>query len=672
MDNNNNLQITTCDYISLNPLYTTINCIIASYAGKIKSRSEPIDEYALQYNLYNIPKDELDQITIICPETKSPCFDNYYTKNYWIKHNNLVVYQKYEGANLHYSYDQWLQGYLKNPDFDYYIIIEDDYAFSKTANLSNLLSLYKEIFPDNIGYLCSLAEDSPPHSYHAAISNGIISKETFQKINTESTLLQQYYDIPGHPQATFSKLFLNNNIPIKDFKDYYNVYFYDSYAKNIRTYSSGLKDLFLPIQMVYNTTFISHIPKIQPLVYMNIKHDSVLDVDYKHYLTMVENYRDIVIFFKTYTIDYNLPKSAWETCEFKEYFNKFFLLRVQNMYDTLYNSNNANIIHLFISSNDIFLEKQFSLAFLQYNLIQRVTTMFSESVYYSDCFIPRISPKMDVTNLTSKTLSSVEILSEYYVSHNSVKYHIKDIPNSLRKQVLGYFKNVYDYSDCPIINKCQAIFFIPNIIHIEKNDTLRNVFSSEERFNQLLCQVKSIQDNIKDIYVKIYILELSQPSLRHLLILQNIGVDGVILFNKDPQALSYAHDANKNKSEVYLIQKMIEKIDKENFFGHIVKFGGRYVLNKHFNKELFFQDKPVFRVIPKLYDNTSVAESILYSIPYDYIDKYYKILIKMENVLNNVWTDVEHLLYEELKNEIIDIKTLGVSGHYALGQYNQC
>ena len=659
------------DHISIDCNYTSVNYIIASYSAKIKSRADPIEEYVLQYNLCNTPFDSLEQVTIICPKPKTEPYKNYYTKDYWLNYNEFLVFQEYEGFNDHNSYDQWIQGYLKNPNFDYYILIEDDYSLSKDIDIDHLIKFYREKFPDNIGYLCSLTEDSPPHGFHAAISNGVISRETFEKLGKD--ILQKYYKLTGHPQYTFSKLFLNENIPLKDISDYYNVYFYDSFSKNIRTYVTGKKDLFLPVQMVYKSTYISHIPEIQPLVYMNILDKSVINIDPHKYLLMIENFKDIVIFFKTYLLDYNLPIESWQKCNFKDYFNQYFFHRVKEVYNTLYDSK-KNIVHLFLTSNDIFKNdilknNRISLGFLQFHMLQGIHAMITDSLYFDNCVIPCVSPHKNIEKYIS--LPCVEMMSEYYVKQKSTICHIKDVMEPDRKYMLEYFKNVWDYTSCPNIDNADVIFFIPNIIHIENNKILRNVFSPEERFQQLLSQVKSIQKTLKDMYVKIYVLELSQPSLKHLYTLSKQNVDGVVLFNKDAQAISYAHDDNKNKSEVYLIRKMIEKIDRTKFYGHIVKFGGRYTLNKHFNKEEFFQHRPIFRVIPKIYDNTPVAESIIYSIPKNYFEKYTKALEKMENILNIQWTDVEHLLYNEFKEDLINIDILGVSGYYAMGQYNQ-
>src|SRR6478752_9724721 len=149
---------------------TTLNYIIATYSGIYRTHENK--EYVLQrqlQQLYKILKagklSLLKQVTIVCPTPRHPAYPKYYQSRMWsyvfereFPHVKLV-YLDYHGANEDHSYDQWLQGYVAYPNFDYYLFMEDDYCFDlqQTAFDRALVDMYLRRFPENIGYLSTWA-----------------------------------------------------------------------------------------------------------------------------------------------------------------------------------------------------------------------------------------------------------------------------------------------------------------------------------------------------------------------------------------------------------------------------------------------------------------------------------------------------------------------------------
>lgn len=258
---------------------TTINYIIASYPGRyVKRDMDPKSGEFLNKQLFLLnklleKKNELgipnliNTITIVkvkCkPEHRE--YPNYYDQELWKTFTNITDKIKildYEGENNHFSYDQWLIALMKSTD-DYNIIIEDDY-YMDINNPSfdiELIEKYKEKFPDNKGYLCSLVGDKPV--LYASISNGIISKESIEQLGSDvlNTFYKysifkegRAYNIMQYPQIVFSVLFSQKEMSIKDTSREYITYFWDSPTLKIVDFTNSIvstKQTFVPIQMYY-------------------------------------------------------------------------------------------------------------------------------------------------------------------------------------------------------------------------------------------------------------------------------------------------------------------------------------------------------------------------------------------------------------------------------------
>ena len=239
-----------------------LNYVIATYAGRDT-------QYVLECHLQHLlaimmggKLTELKQVTVMCPPVKAKDKHNYKGKYYDISRWQAIferagagvalVFEEYVGSNEYASYDQWIQAYLRYPNFDYYLLIEDDYVpyASQLTFDADLVALYKESLIKNdtqIGYLCTYACND--HGmFHASISNGLVSRQTFETMG--QSILEKFYDIPHYSQLAFSELFTRHNIPIFDWADKYVAIFWSSLRGQISVYSpiETTEYMLLPIQ----------------------------------------------------------------------------------------------------------------------------------------------------------------------------------------------------------------------------------------------------------------------------------------------------------------------------------------------------------------------------------------------------------------------------------------
>ena len=222
----------------------SLHYIIATYSGCY--RENETKEYVLQHQmrriydiltrkkLLNLPC-LIQKITIVCPTSRHPTWPLYYQKDLWLSTFERefpaiqLYYLDYKGANTDNSYDQWIQGYLSSPNYDYNILMEDDYCFGLVRVMfdQDLVDMYRQKFKDNIGYLSTWVSNNHGHPRHSAISNGLISSDTFRRFKDP---LNMYYDKSKNTtlsQLAFSFLFSDNGIPLDDITDKYDPMFWN-------------------------------------------------------------------------------------------------------------------------------------------------------------------------------------------------------------------------------------------------------------------------------------------------------------------------------------------------------------------------------------------------------------------------------------------------------------
>lgn len=222
-----------------------INYIIATWNGKrISCDEQSYYENVLNEHLKVLEnvKHSLTQITIMRPY--SDIKNEYYNVNL----NSITKIIECENNLL--SYGQWIIAMDQYVDeFDYFILVEDDYVPGCDNFDLKLIDMYEE---DT--YLCSKT-DTRGYPFHCSISNGIISSSTIKKLFEKIKFIDWYnnYSVK-EVQVSFSRYFHDNGITLKDYSSRYAVKFHngnfsikDYTDMNVETYES----IFYPIQLVY-------------------------------------------------------------------------------------------------------------------------------------------------------------------------------------------------------------------------------------------------------------------------------------------------------------------------------------------------------------------------------------------------------------------------------------
>ena len=216
-------------------------------------------------------------------------------------------------------------------------------------------------------------------------------------------------------------------------------------------------------------------------------------------------------------------------------------------------------------------------------------------------------------------------------------------------------------------DKNSVIFLIPSIINIDKKNN-RSIYTPMERLQQTLKQVKSIKQYVPESII--IVLEMSNMNLDEINTLYPY-IDYICLYTDDHECYRCSSiDPNKNKGEIYVLKHMVNLLANSTLdYSHFIKFGGRYSLHANFKISDKSKDKPSFKII-KHHDNNccnrSIIEAVLYTIPFNYTKIYLDIINRCSKIVESVYTDVEHLLYELFTPyEIEDLEYLHVYGNMA-------
>ena len=222
------------------------NYIIATWNG-IRVKKDTFYNYldTLRNHLdrMNSISNNLFQITIMKP--KSDSINSYYD----IELDDKI--KIIECENEYYSYGQWLKAIKMFMDeFDYHILIEDDYVPDINDFDTKLIELYEEK-----SYLCSLVgtheSKGVKYPFHCRISNGMISSNTIRKV-LNNVDYNDWFIKYGDYQIAFSRYLYENGIDLVDYTDSYMVD-YHAYG-NMIDYSNpeciNKEKIFTPIQSI--------------------------------------------------------------------------------------------------------------------------------------------------------------------------------------------------------------------------------------------------------------------------------------------------------------------------------------------------------------------------------------------------------------------------------------
>lgn len=239
------------------------NYVIATYGGVYRDNENK--EHVLQQQLTALNDaleqlqasdgmPQIGQVTIVCPPLRHKPIPNYYQREKWEREMRVpIVFMDYVGQNKDHSYDQWIQAYEKYPNFDYYLLMEDDYSvhpLDAGSFTRTLQKYYEEKFPDGIGYLATLAGANNGHEHHAVISNGLVSRQTWERLAEPLRRYREQKLIQPYPQICFSLMFIRNGIDVRDFAKEYSSIFWNSDILQVIELSKGRKNrpLFAPVQ----------------------------------------------------------------------------------------------------------------------------------------------------------------------------------------------------------------------------------------------------------------------------------------------------------------------------------------------------------------------------------------------------------------------------------------
>ncbi len=250
----------------------SINYIIASSTGNLSTR-ERFDKtapYILQYHLQFLEKflpfsKHIGQITICRQDTEQDGSVYYNIDEMVRKIQKLGVKVEVLPVDRQgISYYQYLCAYKAFPNFDYYVIMEDDWAIN-LAYIQNwdtyLLDQYKKAFSDNIGFFNAWSPNTGPYSgpnggylmwdFHSAISTGMLSRETLERYVARCTIFVGQYE--------FAKELLKANIAIKDFQQLgipMRCFFFRTDPGEVEEFyeeKNIVPCFFVPIQYLYST-----------------------------------------------------------------------------------------------------------------------------------------------------------------------------------------------------------------------------------------------------------------------------------------------------------------------------------------------------------------------------------------------------------------------------------
>jgi hypothetical protein len=216
------------------------------------------------------------------------------------------------------------------------------------------------------------------------------------------------------------------------------------------------------------------------------------------------------------------------------------------------------------------------------------------------------------------------------------------------------------------------IFVISSAI----NAVTRSKYSSQERFEQTLVTINSIdkycQNNIK------YLFELSaeEPSIEIQNELKKLNVN-YIYMAADQRSKELSKLALNSLNEINCFYKGLKLLLSNNVKGkRLFKISGRYRLNENFIADMKdFDGKFVFA--PALnswmsknqqtkFEVDKVLSTRLYHMDFNLVETYISRLPNMLNDCMNFGIDMEHSHYKHLKDlPIYEIDHIGVEGNIA-------
>ena len=189
----------------------SINLIIATYSGKY---GPELKNNYLKNNLkiINSLKTNISQITIIKPKVEK---NHQEIEGYYDFDNSDILNIKgkikiYECENIGISYGQYFIGISKDPNFDYYILIEDDYTIFSNYFEEEFINEFQK--NENDSLLCSFIYKNKLWNlleYASIVNENILNKNLLYQKLSENNMLNVKCNIPDFSLCLLSKLTVN-------------------------------------------------------------------------------------------------------------------------------------------------------------------------------------------------------------------------------------------------------------------------------------------------------------------------------------------------------------------------------------------------------------------------------------------------------------------------------
>jgi len=195
----------------------------------------------------------------------------------------------------------------------------------------------------------------------------------------------------------------------------------------------------------------------------------------------------------------------------------------------------------------------------------------------------------------------------------------------------------------------------------------RSIYTREERFEQTKKTIESIKEKISDC--KILLIECTDFTEEENNYFSN-NCDYILNLWDNKELHDKIFGLSKSLGEGTLtIMALRFIISNDLKFDNFFKISGRYFLNDYFDFERFENDKIVCVHINK---STLFVSTVLYKIPYKYINKFHDFLVANTNKM------VECIGYETLmalfvnefnEDEISFNPKLGVEGNISVSNH---
>lgn len=177
--------------------------IIASYGGsdRHKSQHTPSDFLRIQHSQLGKLKSKLNKVLVVVNEANGG-------KEY---EESLRLFPSIlRRPNVQGSYGAWKEGFLKNPGYNWYFFVEDDYTFFLDDFDQRWIDLWDSRFNS---YIATKAGCDWGLPRHASISNGLSSEEVLKNVDWSGMIAQHEYD--ANLQLQWSSLFGNGLTDIR-------------------------------------------------------------------------------------------------------------------------------------------------------------------------------------------------------------------------------------------------------------------------------------------------------------------------------------------------------------------------------------------------------------------------------------------------------------------------